>query len=41
MHYAAAEQGQIDELFDLAQRTIRDVYSRHYPQKVMWHVSTR
>lgn len=35
MHYEAAEQGQVDELFDLVQRTIRDVYPRYYPQEVV------
>nr|WP_270295632.1 hypothetical protein [Eggerthella sinensis] len=35
MHYEAAEQGQVDELFDLVQRTIRDVYPCYYPQEVV------
>lgn len=35
MRYAAAEQGQVDELYELVQRTIRAVYPRYYPQAVV------
>lgn len=35
MEYAAAAESQVDELYELVQRTIRAVYPRYYPQAVV------
>lgn len=35
MEYVVAEEGQVDELYELVQRTIRAVYPRYYPQAVV------
>lgn len=35
MEYAVAAESQVDELYELVQRTIRAVYPRYYPQAVV------